>query len=438
MIIKNRDEISTNELREKALNIVEKGIERVLPENIMKNSVKFNDDVLIINNKEYEIKGRIFVIGAGKASGLMAESLERIIKPENITAGIVNCNSVYKTKKIIINKASHPIPDQKNMDSTKEILSLKEKHNITEKDIVICLISGGGSSLMVYPEENITLEDIQKINKQLLVSGADINKINTVRKHLSKIKGGRLGEFFSPAKVVSLILSDVIGNDLDVIASGPTVNDSSTFSDAHNILKEYELLDKTPVNILNHIEKGVKGEIKETPKELTNCDNHIIGDNNLVLNTMKEKSEELGFKPYIISSVQIGDTETIAKKTAKEIIRGKYKEYNALIVGGETTPELPENHGKGGRNQHYAAVSMLEMKNYPEKWVLVSIDSDGIDFIKETAGAIVDNDSLNKAENIKPYLDNYDSYNLLKNIGNSLIKTGPTGTNVSDVMIYLL
>ncbi|MBN1376720.1 hypothetical protein JW949_00100, partial [Candidatus Woesearchaeota archaeon] len=206
----------------------------------------------------------------------------------------------------------------------------------------------------------------------------------------------------------------------------------------HNILKEYELLDKTPKNILNHIKKGIKGEIKETPKELTNCDNYIIGDNSLVLNTMKEKAEEFGFKPHIITQRQTGNTETIAKKRAKEIIEGKYTSYNALIIGGETTPKLPENHGEGGRNQHYAAVSMLEMKNYPGKWVLVSIDSDGIDFIKETAGAIVDNDSLNKAENIKPYLDNYDSYNLLKNIGNSLIKTGPSGTNVSDVMLYLI
>ena len=446
MIIKNRAELATTELRKKALDIIEAGIELVLPTNIIKNALYYDTKgrVLTINNTAYNLsRGRLFVIGGGKASGLMAEALESIIPPEDITAGIVNCkDSDYKTGKIKVVAAGHPIPDRRGVGGVKEMLSLWDKYSIGRDDTIICLISGGGSALMPYPATGIKLEDIQKFTELLLASGAEISEINTVRKHLSRIKGGQLGFYFSPSTIISLILSDVIGNDLSVIASGPTYPDTTTFSDACNVLIKYDLLSTAPERVLDHLEKGCWGKVAETAKSLDNCFNHIIGDNRLALEAMLIKAQETGFTPHLVTAEQKGDTTDAALKRADEILKTEYAGYDALIIGGETTPRLPAPAGRGGRNQHYAAVSMLAMGGYHSQWLVASIGSDGSDFLSDVAGAIVDGNSLAKAKtselNIKAYLGRYDSNTLLNQIGNSLVVTGNTGTNVGDLMLYLL
>lgn len=446
MIIKNKNLLSTTKLRKQALAIIESGITRVLPPNIMKYAVRYDaaDRVLTINGDTYRLSnGRVFVIGGGKASGLMTETLEVIINPENIAAGMVNCKSGdYKTNKIKIMIAGHPIPDQRGIGSVKEMLTLKQCYFINEHDLVICLISGGGSALMPYPVDEVSLEDKQSITELLLSSGAEIGEINTVRKHLSKVKGGQLGRFYSPATVVSLILSDVIGNDLATIASGPTVPDPTTFSDAYDVLTKYDLSLKAPKSVTDFLRKGIQGEVAETPKTLDNCHNYIIGDNKLALEAMLSKAKELGFTPYIITAEQKGDTSAIARSRAEEILDAKYAGYDAILIGGETTPKLPAHAGRGGRNQHYATASMLAMKRYVGEWVVASVGTDGSDFLPDVAGAIVDNNSLHilkvKGIDVGPYLERYDSNTLLDKIGNSLIITGDTGTNVGDVIIYLL
>ena len=446
MIIKNKNKLAVTPLRKQALVIVEAGISTVLPAAVMKYSLKIDPakKILSIRDKDYDIsKGRIFAIGGGKASGLMAQTLEEIIGPENITDGVVNCNSKnYQTNKIKIIEASHPTPDQRGVLGVEQMLSLKDRYSIDKNDLVICLISGGGSALMPCPVDEITLKDKQQMTKLLIERGPTIQEINAVRKHLSKIKGGRLGKFFSPAQVISLIISDVIGNDLDTIASGPTAPDNSTFLDAYNVLKKYEILDKAPRSIVDFFAKGCAGEIAETPKKLDNCRNCIIGDNRLALEAMAAKAEELGFKPYIVTAEQKGDPTGMAKLRAKEILNSKYQNYDVILIGGETTPKLPGNHGKGGRNQHYAAVSMTALKDYPGEWVMTSIGTDGSDYLPDIAGAIVDKNSLETSRitgiEVQAYLDRYDSSTLLKKIGNSLIKSGNTGTNVCDVAVYIL
>jgi len=443
-MIKNKKELSTTKLRKKAINIIEAGIEEVLPSNLMCQAVKFDKKkkVLTIQEKEYDVSGsKIFVVGGGKAAGLMAESLESILGAENISGGVLTCKeNDYSLKKIKIIKASHPIPDKAGTEGVKEMLDLRDIYSIGEKDIVLCLLSGGGSSLLPYPVEEISLEGKQEITKLLLKCGAKIREINTVRKHLSKIKGGRLGEFYSPTKVISLILSDVIGNDLDVIASGPTHPDSSTYLDALSVLKRYDLLTKASKPIIDFLEKGCKGETEETLKELYNCDNYIIGDNKLALLAMKKKAEGMGFSPVIITSEQVGDPALVAKERAKEILERKYADFDVILSGGETTPQVPEKSGKGGRNQHYAAVSLLALKNYSKKWVLSSFATDGTDFLSGVGGVLIDNNTaeLVKKLDIQSYIDNYDTYNLFERLGNSLIKTESTGTNVGDVIIYIL
>ena len=446
MIIKNRDELSTSRLRKQALDILESAINRVLPPNIMKSALRYDaaGRMLTVNGDTYSLsRGRLFVIGGGKASGLMAETLESIIHPENISAGVINSKSQdYKTSKIKIVPAGHPIPDQRGISGVKEMLALRERYSINANDLILCLISGGGSALMPYPVEEIDLADKQKITELLLSSGAEIDEINALRKHLSEIKGGRLGRFYSPATVVSLLLSDVIGNNMSVIASGPTFPDPSTFSDALSVLEKYSLLEAAPERVTDYLRKGCQGNAEETPKTLDNCHNYIIGDNKLALEAMAKKAEEAGFTPFIVTAEQKGETTAVAISRANELLSTKYAAYDAILIGGETTPKLPANAGKGGRNQHYAAVSMLAMKQYPGKWVMASMGTDGSDFLPDVAGAMVDNHSLDSAKargiDIKAYLDRYDSNTLLARIGSSLIVTGDTGTNVGDVIIYLL
>ncbi len=448
MIIKNKPELSTTELRKQVLDIVEAGITSVLPENIMRDAVSYNPARRFLTVKDYTYdlaKGRVFVIGGGKASGLMAKTLENILSPDNIFAGVVNCNcrsSDYQTKKIKIVEAGHPLPDQRGLDGVSQMLALKDRYAIGENDLVICLLSGGGSALMPCPVEGVSLKDKQSVTELLLGCGATIHEINAVRKHLSRTKGGQLGHYYAPAPVVTLILSDVIGNDLDVIASGQTCPDSSTFFDAHNVLERFDLLAKVPESVRGFLDRGCQGGVEETPKTLINCYNFIIGDNTLALAAMAEKAKGLGFNPCTVTAAQKGDTSTVAQLRATEILDGRYRGHDLIILGGETTPKLPVNAGKGGRNQHYAVVSMLAMANYPGDWVVASVGTDGSDYLPDVAGAMVDNNSLARAKkqgvDIKYYLDRYDSNTLLKRIGESLIITGSTGTNVGDVIVYAL
>lgn len=447
MIIKNRRQLATTGARKQALSIIEAGIERVLPLNMMKTAVGYDAArrIIKIQGDSFPLAsdGRIFVIGGGKASGLMAQALEDIIGAENITAGAINFKGGrVQTRKIKALVAGHPVPDRRGVNGIGDMLALKKRYSIAKSDIVICLLSGGGSALMPSPAEGVSLKDKQIVTRFLIGSGVKIAEINIVRKHLSQVKGGRLGAFYAPAVVISLILSDVVGNDLATIASGPTTPDPSAFADAYDVLQRYNLLAPAPKSVIDFIEKGRWGKAPETPKALSNCHNYIIGDNGLALEAMADEAKRLGLNPHIITSRQTGETAEVAHSRAKEVIEHKYAGYNALLIGGETTIKLPPNAGKGGRNQHYAVVSMLALADYHGPWVVASVGSDGSDFLPDVAGAIIDRDSLEIARakklDVKAYIERCDSNTLLNSIGNSLIITGDTETNVGDVIVYLM
>jgi len=445
-IIKNQKEIGSTESRKQALEIIEAGIMAVNPEALVKDSVMYNSNLnsVIINNNAFDIiSGRIFVIGGGKASGAMAEALEEIIGPSNITAGIVNSDGEkYKLEKIKTIKAGHPLPDKSGIKGVERMLELKEKYKIGEKDLVICLISGGGSAMMPQPVETVNLRDKQNVTQLLIESGANIYEINTVRKHLSKIKGGQLAKHFYPSKVASIIISDVVGNNLEVIASGMTVSDPTTFGDALAVLEKYSLDNKAPKSVLNYLKSGAGGKAGETAKEVNNADNFIIGKNATALEAMAHKAKSSGLLPLIVSTELSGDPAIAAELVAEEIKKGEYSKYNVIILGGETTPSLPENYGKGGRNMHFTAVSLLALENLKTDWVMTSVATDGQDYLKNAAGAIIDNNSLGlaRAKNIdvEKYINNFDTYSLFKKLENSLIKTERTGTNVGDVVLCFL
>lgn len=330
------------------------------------------------------------------------------------------------------------MPDENGLRGTEEIVRLLK--NVDENTLVVCLISGGGSALLVSPYEGITLDEKQKITELLLNAGADIYELNTVRKHLSKVKGGGLAEIAYPVKVISQILSDVIGDKLDVIASGPTAPDKTTYNHAIKVLEKYMLIDKAPGSIIDVLQNGAKGLIPETPKDdnpvFEKVENIIIGSNIKALEAAKEKAESLGLNPEIISSEITGEARD-AGKWLTDIARSKRS--NCLISGGETTVTV-KSSGTGGRNMELALAFAMEIEEI-EGITLLSAGIDGTDGPTNAAGAIVDGQTVLKAKkiglNLEEYLNNNDSYNFFKKIDELLI-TGPTGTNVMDTQIMVI
>lgn len=403
---------------------------------------------------------RFVVIAFGKAAYPMAEAIGDSFG-EIIDSGILitkygHCNSSITPlkkdgkrgfSKIKIFEAGHPFPDENGVKGTDEIINLLK--DTDEHTLVVCLISGGGSALLVSPYEGITLNEKQAITQLLLNAGADITELNTIRKHLSKVKGGRLTEIAYPSKIFSLILSDVIGDKLDVIASGPTSPDTTTYADALKVLDKYGLIGKTPKIIIEVLRKGAKSLIPETPKEgdkiFNNVENIIIGSNRIALDAAKKKAEELGFNTEIISSDLAGEARYVGKWLAEEVRkRGsaevqKNKKPVCLISGGETTV-IVKGNGLGGRNMELALAFATEIDGI-DGITLLSAGTDGTDGPTDAAGAIVDGETVKKARDagLDPaeYLANNDSYNFFKKIGGLFI-TGPTETNVMDIQIILL
>lgn len=422
------------------------------------NAVKLYTDKIrsVYQNGSFK---RLIVTGFGKAAYSMAKAVEDEMA-DLITNGIVITkyghtedsrlevqNSKYFSLKpfaFSLFEAGHPIPDENGLKATEAIIKLLKEAD--ENTLVVCLISGGGSALLVAPCEGISLYEKQKITQLLLNAGADIYEINTVRKHISRVKGGRLAEIAYPAKIISLILSDVVGDRLDVIASGPTAPDKTTFNDALRVLEKYRLINKTPESIIKVIQKGAEGLINETPKEgskiFENVENIIIGSNRKALEAAREKAESLGFKPEIISSEITGEARDVGRwlaHIAKGLKVQGFKGSRCLISGGETTVTVKGN-GIGGRNMELALAFAMEIEGV-KGITLLSAGTDGTDGPTDAAGAIVDGETVKKARaiglNPEEYLNNNDSYNFFKKI-DSLFITGPTGTNVMDIQIMVI
>jgi glycerate-2-kinase len=322
---------------------------------------------------------------------------------------------------------------------------MKDSYRINEKDFIICLISGGGSALMPMPAKGLTLEEKQEVTSLLLECGADIHEINTVRKHLSGVKGGRLSEHFQPATVISIIISDVVGDDLDVIASGPTVPDKTTAKDALTVLDKYSLQGRVPAAVISYLDNIVSNhnddmvKATETPSSRFNF---LIGTNRVALAAMSKKATGLGYKAVILTGSLTGETNDAAKWLAPSDAPGE-DVPDAFILGGETTPVIQEDHGVGGRNQQFAVVFMDEMERakVPGTWVLASVGTDGSDYLPDVAGAIVDDSSFKHAGELGLDLAGairmHDSNSFFKALGGALVETGPTGTNVGDVIVFL-
>jgi len=438
--------------RKDIMEIFNAGLDAANPKAAIKRAVVQDENdsgLLRIRGREYDLRqfGRILVVGAGKAAAPMAQTMEELLK-ERLTGGVVTTKYGHglSLKIISLIEAGHPVPDDKGLSGTERILDILR--DTQETDLIFCLISGGGSALMPLPVAGLTLEDKQITTQELLDCGATIHEINTIRKHISAIKGGKLSRSAYPGTLVALILSDVIGDDLDVIASGPTVPDRSTFNDCIDIIDRYDLTKKIPSSVLEYLLRGRSGEEEETPKPgdpvFEKTEAVIIGSAGLSLDAAAAASRNLGYNTLILSSFIEGETRDVATVHAaigKEIIKSgnPVKGPASIISGGETTVTI-RGAGLGGRNTEFVLAAAIAI-NGVDGITILSGGTDGTDGPTDAAGAVADGRTCAQAvtKGVKPdeYLRNNDSYHFFETAG-GLIKTGPTMTNVMDLRIMLV
>ena len=452
----NKDRILTNgegiytKLRGDALEILGSALDAVDPKQAIYNKVKVERNKLRVEGKTYDLTQfkRIYLIGGGKAGGPMAEAVEHLLG-DRLTSGVINIlqgtEDKYHLKRVKLVGASHPVPNEAGAHGVAEMLSIVT--GLTKNDLVIVILSGGGSALMPSPSEGITLDDLQAITGKLLKRGATINDLNAVRKHLDSFKGGQLAKRCQPAEVMSLILSDVIGDPLDTIASGPTAPDSTTWADAKGVLKKYDSWESAPEPIRRRIEKGLDGEIPDTPKAddpaFSKTRNILVANNSYAADAASKKAAELGYHSMVLSTMVEGEARHVGSVyagIAREVIfSGRpIAPPAAIIIGGETTVDV-KGTGKGGRNQEVALGAAKRISEMP--CLVASLATDGLDGPTDSAGAIVDGASEEKMAGLKLSIDaalkKNDSYPLFEKVGDLLI-TGPTGTNVNDLALILV
>ena len=453
----------TNDLSTDAESIFRAGIERVDPLPMMRRILRVDGNVLHAETEfesaSYDLSAfdRVLVTGMGKATARMALGLEEILG-DRIADGLISVKAghVERLRKIRTLEAGHPVPDATSLRACEEILAFVR--GLTERTLVVTLISGGGSALLCGPAAAadgtplLTLEEKKKVTQALLACGATIQEINCVRKHLSRVKGGRLARAYRPASSLNLMLSDVVGDDLDVIASGPTVPDPTSFADALAIVERLGLSEKLPRAAIGVLEKGVAGQLDETPKAgdaaFERTRNLLIGTNYQALLAAEKRSRDLGYTTLVLTSRLTGE----AREAALFLLglgqdaatRGcPVRPPACIIAGGETTVTL-RGKGKGGRNQEMALSFLAAMGRSPAargRVTLLAASTDGNDGPTDAAGAFASLDLLERARaaQLDPdaFLANNDSYHFFERVG-GLLKTGPTNTNVSDIAVLLI
>jgi len=435
--------------RSHLLSIFKAALAAADPEAAVRRHVVVQGDLLRVDDATHDLSAvrRILVVGAGKASAFMARALEGLLG-ERITAGWVNVKVGHglPLDRIAVHEAGHPIPDAAGVEGARRIVRVLSEAG--SDDLVLCCLSGGGSALLPLPAEGVTLEEKRDVTGALLESGAPINDVNAVRKHLSRVKGGQLAAVAAPARVITLILSDVIGDPLDVIASGPTAPDTTTFRQALDVLDSYGLTDRASPGVLAHLRSGAKGELPETPKPgdplFERVRNVIVANNRAAVAAAATRASELGYRARVISSELSGEARTAAAKQAA-LARRVASERSpvappaCLVSGGETTVTV-RGDGLGGRNQEFALAAAIALAG-TRGICLLAAGTDGTDGPTDAAGAFADGETVSRASAMglaaRDALDRNDSYHFFQALGD-LLKTGPTGTNVMDLYLFLV
>ena len=432
------------EQRSRALDVLAAALVAVDPETAVRRFLQRDGDQLRVEGRVYDLRRyrRVLVVGAGKAGAAMARAVEGVLG-DRVAAGVVNVKDGYTapTERVRLVEAGHPIPDERGVAGARQMAELLR--DAGPDDLVLCLISGGGSALMELPPEGLALADLQRLTDVLLRSGATINEMNAVRKHLSLIKGGGLARLAHPATVVALILSDVVGNPLDVVASGPTVPDTATYADAVAVLDRRQLWDQVPATIADRLRAGQAGRLPETPKPgdpiFESVQNVVVASNELAALAAVERAEELGFRTLLLSTYVEGEAREVGKvfaAVARELATaGRPLPRPACVVAGGETTVTVRGSGKGGRNQELALSAALALGGLRDVLV-VAAATDGTDGPTDAAGALVDGTTVERALalGLDPYahLADNDAYHFFARLGDLLV-TGPTNTNVNDL-----
>ncbi len=433
--------------RADALAIFNAALQAADPRAAVLRACQRERDSLSVSGRTFDPNhGRVIVVGAGKADAPMAQALEQILG-DRISAGAVTVKYGYTAplQEIKLYEAAHPLPDENGIRATRQQVELLQ--GLEGRDLVICLVSGGGSALFELPVPGVSLDDLRALTDALLKCGATIYEINALRKHLSQVKGGQLARLAQPASVLSLILSDVLGSPLDVIASGPTAPDSTTFADALAIVDKYKLGGQIPQTIADHLDRGGRGEIADTPKAndplFNRVWNVVVADNSIACDAAAKAAGERGYRASILSTTVQGEARQVAHdlvQETKELLtsRGAGEPPICLIAGGETTVTI-RGSGKGGRSQELALAAALEIEGLDDV-VILSAGTDGTDGPTDAAGAIADVTTLARARALGldagEFLANNNSYNFFRPL-DDLVITGPTNTNVNDLVIVI-
>ncbi len=442
-------------LRRDAEAVFRAAVRRVDPYEAVKRFVRREGSRLLLGETpgtagdlDLDAFRRVLVVGGGKATAPMARALEELAG-DRITGGRINVKYGFAEtlERTVIVEADHPVPDRNGVEGTRAIMALLE--GAGESDLVVSLISGGGSALLPQPAGRIRLEEKQAVTRRLLECGASIDEINAVRKHISGSKGGQMARVAAPAVTVNLMLSDVVGDRMDVIASGPFVPDASTFREAWHILDRYGLIPDLPDAVREHLEQGRGGRIPDTPKAgdpaFERVTNLVIGSNIQALEQAAREAESLGYAPLILSSMIEGETRDVAKVHAavgREMLKtGRPLAPPACVIsGGETTVTI-RGKGKGGRNQEFGLAAALELVGLDARIAILSGGTDGNDGPTDAAGAVVDPTSVERGRaaglEAEAYLDDNDAYTFFSATGD-LLMTGPTKTNVMDVRLIMV
>lgn len=445
-LVSDQDELA----RKIAMTLLLEGLRAVDSKRLVLEKVKLVECSLIVdNNYTVNVKDGFYVIAIGKAASRMAEAIEELAG-NLVKSGVATLpRGAPKTELTRIQQieAGHPSPDEGSVKAGMLALELARKAKEEGKPLLI-LISGGGSALMELPVSGLSLGDLSTVTDLLLKSGATITEVNTVRKHLSLLKGGQLAAAANPSPVLSLVISDVVGDRLDVIASGPTVPDPTTFTDALMVLERYGILDKVPPRIRELIENGVRGKLRETPKpgdpRFEQVHNVLIGSNLIALRAMDVYAKRMGLNSLILTSMLQGEAKEAAKVLTAVALEAKRSSTPipppaVILCGGETTVTV-KGGGRGGRNQEFALSAAVQIAG--EKGIAVAaMGSDGVDGPTEAAGAVVDGRTVERAVKLglRPtnFLDYNNSYEFFKSVGGHII-TGPTGTNVNDFYLAVV
>lgn len=441
--------LSLTQLRRDARRIFDAGLTAADPYVACNRHVTREGDTLIVAGGPYDLGSfkNVYVVGAGKAAAKMASAVEELLR-DHISSGIVIVKYGHKLALSLVEiiEAGHPLPDEAGVAGTTRVIDLLRRAK--EEDLVIFLLSGGGSALLPCPVDPITLDDKIRTTQTLLDCGATIHEVNALRKHISKIKGGKLARLAYPATLVTLILSDVVGDALDVIASGPTVPDSSSFADCLLVVERYELKEKIPPRVLAFLEAGARGEVEETPKagepSFQNVRNVIVGNNRMALEAARAKAEELGYNTLLLSNRMEGEAKVVAAAhaaIAREITTtGNPVGRPACVLSGGETTVIVRGKGLGGRNQEFALAAAAAIGG-AEGVVILSAGTDGTDGPTDAAGGVVDGTTLqrgrDKGLDAADFLLRNDSHTFLGAVGDLLV-TGPTLTNVMDLRLVLI